>query len=178
MMRFKLSFILLLAIAYSSLAGENSNGVRALVSEEGRLNAAALTNNDWRLFSLIYPALPDTGYSIEFRSNNVVETDNLDGVKMWSLATDGSLLLLGENTVVLYRFRFDSCQNALATVVRSPLAPSGIGFALRLASQPSLSQACKERSSSAPFCCLSVTEQSEGASNSVPLCVSECVDQQ
>ena len=157
--------VLLLTIASYSLADEAVGGVRELLSKEGRLDAEDLIDNDWRLFSLIFPALPDTGYTIEFRASNVVKTDNLAGVKTWSLASDGSLLLLGDSGVVLLRFSFDSCQNALAAVVKPPSAPNRIGYVLRLASQPSLFQACKEATLAAPFCCQSLTQQPEGAPN-------------
>ena len=131
-------------------------GVRGLVDEDKGITAQGLLDHDWRLFSYVFPQLPEQGYEIAFGDDGVVQTRNLAGIERWELNDSGELVLSTADGAPRFRFAFDDCQNALAARTHEqPTAPKGIGFVLRLVGQPSIIEACRGLCSptEAPFCC-------------------------
>ena len=77
--------ILLLAVACSCTSQVETVAVSSTLS-------ARLTTADWRLYSAVYPTIPTEGYSITFRPDGLLITQNLHS-KNWSLSDDHVLQL-------------------------------------------------------------------------------------
>lgn len=147
---------------------------------EGRTpSAREIANQEWHLFSAIFPALPKGGYPFEFRADGTVISENLGGVAAWKFTAEGIQILDPSGHPYSHlHFRFDACQDALEA--SSPLDPETqagmmfpFGMTLRLKNQPGLPEACPGSSSEPPnelgpyfcavrpFCCRPCDEPSE-----------------
>ncbi len=96
-----------------------------------------IKNEDLRLFSMVFPQMPLDGFPIELLSSGVVVTDNLGGVKNWSISEQGTISLLGVKGKVLYEFEYDAGDGIFVAskgrgdeklVLTFIIAPSNKGF--------------------------------------------------
>jgi hypothetical protein len=66
-----------------------------------------ILNQEWKLFSLIFPVMPSDGYPIEFRSSGEVVTENLRLVKTWTIAKNSTLNFFDSSGNKIYIFEYD-----------------------------------------------------------------------
>jgi hypothetical protein len=78
-----------------------------------------ILNQEWRLFSLIFPMMPPEGFPIEFRSSGEVLTENLRLIKTWTISKDRTLNLFDSSGNKIYIFEYDEKEDLFIHTINS-----------------------------------------------------------
>ena len=65
-----------------------------------------LIDEDWMLYSPVYPAITNDGYPIDFQTNGSVQTRNLPPTETWQLTKDSILQLASINHAPIMAFKY------------------------------------------------------------------------
>ena len=65
-----------------------------------------LIDEDWMLYSPVYPAITNDGYPIDFQTNGSVQTRNLPPTETWQLTEDLTLQLASINHTPIMAFNY------------------------------------------------------------------------
>jgi hypothetical protein len=79
----------------------------------------SILNQEWRLYSLIFPVMPSDGFPIEFRSSGEVVTENLRLVNTWIIAEDRTLNLFDSSGNKIYIFEYDDKEELFVHTINS-----------------------------------------------------------
>jgi len=89
-------------------------------SENAQLTALSretLVNNQFGLFSLVYPALPGNGYPVHFDDEGIMHGSQFDGA-LWEIK-DGDLLVKSNDGEISRVFVYDLKCNSLASDLKT-----------------------------------------------------------